>query len=110
MSHRERNVAAYLIGLLVSISLALVVVLVALAVQSERLLDCEGPSWSLAALFGRALNDAIDTQIKARSGRPSSPPSCRLGYVPLGELRPTTASGERHGRLGPDVLADILSA
>ncbi len=54
-SQRERNVAAYLIGLLVSASLALVVVLVALDVQSERVLDSEGLSWSLAALFGPAV-------------------------------------------------------
>ncbi len=54
-SQRERNVAAYLIGLLVSISLALVVVLVALDVQSERVLDSDGLSWSLAALFGPAV-------------------------------------------------------
>jgi len=33
------------------------------------------------------MNDAIDAQIEARCGRHSSPPSCRLGYVPLGELR-----------------------
>jgi hypothetical protein len=33
------------------------------------------------------MNDAIDAQIEARCGRPSSPPSCRLGHVPLGELR-----------------------
>jgi hypothetical protein len=33
------------------------------------------------------MNAAIDAQIEARCGRPSSPPSCRLGHVPLGELR-----------------------
>jgi hypothetical protein len=54
-SQRERNVAAYLIGLLVSASLALIVVLVALDIQSERVLDSEGLSWSLAALFGPAV-------------------------------------------------------
>ena len=54
-SQRERNIAAYLIGLLVSASLALVVVLVALETQSDRVLDSEGLSWSLAALFGPAV-------------------------------------------------------
>ena len=54
-SQREKRVAAYLIGLLVSVSLALVVFLVALDMQSERVLDSEGLSWSLAALFGPAV-------------------------------------------------------
>lgn len=54
-SQREKRVAAYLIGLLVSASLALVVFLVALDMQSERVLDSEGLSWSLAALFGPAV-------------------------------------------------------
>ena len=54
-SQRDRNVAAYLIGLLVSASLALIVVLVALDMQSGRVLDSEGLSWSLSALFGPAV-------------------------------------------------------
>jgi hypothetical protein len=54
-SQRERSVAAYLIGLLLSVTLALVVVLVALDEQSERVLDSEGLSWALSALFGPAV-------------------------------------------------------
>ncbi|HKX15268.1 MAG TPA: hypothetical protein VJN19_08755 [Propionibacteriaceae bacterium] len=54
-SQRDRKVAAYLIGWLVSASLALGVVLVALDTQSERVLDSEGLSWSLSALFGPAV-------------------------------------------------------
>jgi hypothetical protein len=54
-SQREKRVAAYLIGLLVSASLAFGVFLVALDTQSERVLDSEGLSWSLAALFGPAV-------------------------------------------------------
>jgi hypothetical protein len=61
-SQRDRKVAAYLIGLLVSASLALVVVLVALDMQSERVLDAEGLSWSLAALFGPAVFLGQSTQ------------------------------------------------
>ena len=29
----------------------------------------------------------VDYQVKARCGEPTSPPTCRLGYAPLGELR-----------------------
>jgi hypothetical protein len=54
-SQPDRKVAAYLIGLLASVSLALIVVLVALDVQSGRVLDSEGLSWSLSALFGPAV-------------------------------------------------------
>ena len=61
-SQREKRVAAYLIGLLVSVSLALVVFLVALDMQSERVLDSEGLSWSLAALFGPAVFLGQSTQ------------------------------------------------
>ena len=61
-SQRETRVAAYLIGLLVSASLALVVFLVALDMQSERVLDSEGLSWSLAALFGPAVFLGQSTQ------------------------------------------------
>ena len=43
--------------------------------------------WSLSQSSRNALNDAIDAQVKARCGTPTSPPSCRLGYAPLGELR-----------------------
>jgi hypothetical protein len=43
--------------------------------------------WSLSQFNRNALNDAIDAQIKARCSRPTSPPSCRLGYASLGELR-----------------------
>jgi hypothetical protein len=43
--------------------------------------------WSLSQSSRNALNDAIDEQVKARCGTPYSPPSCRLGYAPLGELR-----------------------
>jgi hypothetical protein len=61
-SQRDRRVAAYLIGLLVSASLALGVVLVALDTQSERVLDAEGLSWSLSALFGPAVFLGQSTQ------------------------------------------------
>ncbi len=61
-SQRDKKVAAYLIGLLVSASLALVVVLVALDMQSERVLDAEGLSWSLVALFGPAVFLGQSTQ------------------------------------------------
>ena len=43
--------------------------------------------WSLSQSSRSALNAAIDAQVKARCNGPSSPPSCRLGYAPLGELR-----------------------
>ena len=43
--------------------------------------------WSLSQSSRNALNDAIDAQLKARCGTPNSPPSCRIGYAPLGELR-----------------------
>ena len=43
--------------------------------------------WSLSQSSRNALNDAIDAQVKARCGTPTSPPSCRVGYAPLGELR-----------------------
>jgi hypothetical protein len=43
--------------------------------------------WSLSQSSRNALNDAIDAQVEARCGTPTSPPSCRLGYAPLGELR-----------------------
>jgi hypothetical protein len=62
MSQRDRKVAAYLIGLLVSASLAIGVVLVALETQSERVLDSEGLSWSLSALFGPAVFLGQSTQ------------------------------------------------
>jgi hypothetical protein len=62
MSQRDKKVAAYLIGLLVSASLALGVVLVALETQSERVLDSEGLSWSLSALFGPAVFLGQSTQ------------------------------------------------
>jgi hypothetical protein len=43
--------------------------------------------WSLSQSSRNALNDAIDAQVKTRCDGRSSPPSCRLGYAPLGELR-----------------------
>jgi hypothetical protein len=43
--------------------------------------------WALSQSSRAALNGAIDAQIKSRCGKPDAPPSCRLGYAPLGELR-----------------------
>ena len=54
-TQRDRNVAAYLVGLLISAGLALIVLLVALDTQSARVLDSDGLSWSLSTLFGPAV-------------------------------------------------------
>jgi hypothetical protein len=43
--------------------------------------------WALSQSSRQALNDAIDAQINPHCSMPTSPPSCRLGYAPLGELR-----------------------
>ena len=64
--------------------------------------------WSLSQSSRNALNDAIDAQVKARCDGRSSPPSCRLGYAPLGDLRTTTGSREPPIRLGPDVTGRYL--
>ena len=43
--------------------------------------------WALSQSSRLTLNAAVDYQVKARCGEPTSPPTCRLGYAPLGELR-----------------------
>ena len=50
--------------------------------------DISAPlGWALSHSSRLALDDAVDYQVKARCDEPASPPSCRLGYAPLGELR-----------------------
>jgi hypothetical protein len=82
---RKKDLLGYLTGLLVSVNLALGVVLTALNIQSTRVLDSEGLSWSFNVLFGPAVftgQSRLGWQAVAGGGSASDPTAFRslFGY------------------------------